>query len=87
MASRKPEWLSRVKKQVWKKFPDLEAVEPTVSTRRLVRKGGGSGDGGECLYTLTFRRQVRLDDGVRSTRIVRVVADDKGRILKVVCNR
>ncbi|MBC7224869.1 MAG: hypothetical protein H5T59_11465, partial [Anaerolineae bacterium] len=79
MASRKPEWLSRVKKQVWKKFPDLEEVEPSLSTRRLVRKGGGTGNGGECLHTLTFRKRVRLDDGARSTRIVRVVTDDKGR--------
>jgi len=87
MASRKPEWLSRVKKEIWRKFPDLEAVEPRLSTRRLVPKGGKAAEGGQCLHTLTFRKRVRLDDGTSSTRIVQVVADDEGRILKVVCSR
>lgn len=87
MANRKPEWLSRVKKEIWRKFPDLNEVEPRLSTRRLVAKGGKSTQGGQSLHTLTFRRRVRLDDGTSSTRIVQVVADDEGRIVKVVCSR
>lgn len=89
MVSRKMEWLSQVKKQVWHKFPDMDAVEPTLSSRRLVRKGGQSAqrNGQGRLHTLTFRKSVCLGDGTRSTRIVRVVADDEGRILKMVCNR
>ncbi len=87
MANRRPEWLSRVKKEIWRKFPDLEAVEPRLSTRRLVAKGGKAAEEDRCLHTLTFRKRVRLDDGTTSTRIVQVVADDEGRILKVVCSR
>lgn len=87
MANRKPEWLSRVKKEIWRKFPDLQEVEPRLSTRRLVAKGGKAAEGGRCLHTLTFRKRVRLDDGTSSTRIVQVVADEEGQVLKVVCSR
>jgi len=92
MGGRKPEWVSRVKKQVWHKFPDMKSVEPKLASRALVRKGVRSGAKKDRsrearLHTLTFRKNVRMDDGARSTRIVRVVTDDKGRILKVVCSR
>ena len=92
VAQRKPEWLARVKKQVCRRFPEMKAVEPSVSSRVLVSKRAASGQmrgNGRRpeLHTVTFRKQVRLSDGASSTQIVRVVTNGDGRVLKVTCSR
>ena len=92
MGKQVPKWLPRVKREVWRRFPEMNSVEPKLSSRNLVAKSNGDASGGantrrSSIHTLTFRKSVRLDDGAKSTQIIRVVADSSGRIKKVVCNR
>ncbi|NLE76991.1 MAG: hypothetical protein GX605_09630 [Chloroflexi bacterium] len=92
MAMAKPKWLVEVTQSIWRRFPEMKAVQPTYSARLLAPKQAGptgkTGVGGaKKLHTLTFRKTFALDEGGKTTRIVRVVADDEGKILKVVCSR
>ncbi len=68
--------LDDIRRKVVKKFPEMEGVKPSVKAQS---QPNGSGD----QYLLTFKGKAELPGGRRMNRIVRVVADERGCIIKM----
>jgi hypothetical protein len=71
--------LSRLNKEVRKSFPELANVKPKVSAQ--------SKSVSDSTYLLTYKGKAQLPGGRSIERIVRVVADSRGRILKMTTSR
>lgn len=71
------EWVSKISRQVSKTFPEMRGVRPTVRRE--------SGD--DSRFLLTFKGKADLPGGKKLSRIVRVVADERGRILRISTSR
>jgi hypothetical protein len=71
--------VARVTKQVVKTFPEMASVKPVVRPQ-------AAPNGGE-QYLLTFKGKAVLPGGKELTRIVRVVADERGQILRISTSR
>jgi hypothetical protein len=69
----------KVSRQVIRTFPEMDGVTPTV------RAQAGGKDAG--LHLLTYKSKATLPGGRSLTRIVRVVADDRGRIVRISTSR
>ncbi|MFA9407132.1 MAG: hypothetical protein ACERKX_15070 [Anaerolineales bacterium] len=65
-----------IRRKVAKKFPEMEGVKPSVKAQ-----SGPNGSGDQ--YLLTFKGKADLPGGRKMNRIVRVVADERGRIIKM----
>ena len=70
--------IQKVSRQVVRTFPEMDGISPTVRAQA----GGGAGQ-----YLLTYKGKAALPGGKSLTRIVRVVADDRGRILRISTSR
>ena len=68
--------LDDIRREVAKKFPEMEGVKPSVKAQ-----SGPNGSGDQ--YLLTFKGKADLPGGRKMNRIVRVVADERGRIIKM----
>ncbi len=67
--------ISKINKKVFKQFPEMSGKKPTVSRESL--------SNGTFRYLLVYRGQANLPGGRTLDRIVRVTADDRGRILRM----
>lgn len=65
-----------VSKQVIHTYPEMRGCEPSV------KRQANPADGADT-FVLTYRGKARLPNGKTLNRIVRVVADPKGRILRI----
>jgi hypothetical protein len=72
--------IDKVSKQVIKTFPEMKGVRPTVR-RQALPKGDGE------RYLLTYKGAASLPGGKRLSRIVRVVADEQGNIVRISTSR
>jgi hypothetical protein len=72
--------IARVTKQVARTFPEMSGARPAVKTQTAP-------SGGHEQYLLTFKGKAPLPGGRELTRIVRVVADDRGQILRISTSR
>lgn len=61
--------VEKISQRVYRQYPEMRASRPSVS-----------GSGGH--YTLVYRGTVQTPAGAMA-RVVRVVADEKGRVLKM----
>jgi hypothetical protein len=77
-----PRAIARAKSVVRERFPEMAGVEPTVSTRGAVSKGGAG-----ATHVLTFRKDVPLPDGKHLARLVRVTIDARGEIVKLASSK
>ena len=68
--------IAKLNRQVAEKFPEMKGVNPTV------RRGPQPKDGDQ-RYTLTYKGKADLPGGRKISRIVRVIADEEGRILRI----
>ena len=77
--------LDAIARQVYRQFPELKGERPAVRTRDQSPAASAKrlGAGGDERYELTFKGRARTVDGRALIRIVRVVADARGRILKL----
>ncbi len=73
--------LQAINRQVYREFPEIQGARPNV--HRLRPPSANK----EPRLLLTYRRQVTTADGRRLTRIVRVLATLKGKILKITTSR
>lgn len=71
--------IQKVTRQVLRTFPEMDGVAPTV------RAQPGGND--SALVLLTYKGKAALPGGKSLTRIVRVVADERGRILRISTSR
>lgn len=79
-----PKILSKINKDVTKKFPDVADVKPTI---RKQSRSGSKGDKGkgndEENYLITYKFSASGPGGKKIPRLVRVVASSKGKIIKI----
>jgi hypothetical protein len=70
----KAKLIDHISEEVYRKHPDLKGVKPKVSSR----EGDTSGD-----TLLVYKKKVSGPGGKSINRIVRAVADQKGKIKKI----
>jgi hypothetical protein len=70
--------IQKVSRQVIRTFPEMDGVVPTVRAQ----PGGDASH-----FLLTYKGKAALPGGKSLTRIVRVVADVRGRILRISTSR
>jgi hypothetical protein len=68
--------ISKISQQVSRQFPEMSGVNPTVQSQK------GSAKSGQC-YVLTYKGKADLPGGRVMKRIVRVVVDDQGQIIRI----
>lgn len=72
--------IAKVGRQVVRNFPEMAGVRPTVK-----RQTAPSADPGQ--FVLTYKGKVSLPGGRQLSRIVRVVADERGGIVRMSTSR
>jgi hypothetical protein len=75
--------LDSINRQVYRQFPEVRDAHPSVQDQAGAKAVLGSGS----RYTLTYRGRGQGPGGKTINRIVRVVADDRGRVLKMSTSR
>ncbi|MGD2253243.1 MAG: hypothetical protein PVF70_10060 [Anaerolineales bacterium] len=68
--------VTKVNRQVAENFPEMQGVTPSVK-----RQGGASGEAAR--YVLTYKGNASLPGGRSIRRIVRVVVDGCGRVIRM----
>ncbi|MEX2162360.1 MAG: hypothetical protein WD751_10670 [Anaerolineales bacterium] len=71
-----------ISQQIGRQFPEVADAEPSVKLQ-----AGAKGSGANPTYLITFKGRVPQSGGVSFNRMVRVVADDNGHILKITTSR
>ena len=69
----------KINREVARSFPELKGVAPKV------RSQGNRGDQGQ--YLLIYQGTAELPNGKQMKRVVRVVANESGRILRMSTSR
>lgn len=69
-----------ISRQIHRQFPELAGEEPVVRTQASAKSAGGA------TYLLTFKGRI-ASSGPNLARTVRVVADERGKVLKVTTSR
>lgn len=69
----------KINREVTRSFPELKGVAPKV------RSQGSRGDQEQ--YLLIYKGTAELPNGKQMKRVVRVVADESGRILRMSTSR
>jgi len=78
-----PDSIESISRQVYQKFPELKGTRPAVQGQAGA-KAPGTGLG---QFVLIFRGEGRGPGGQAIPRIVRVVADERGKVLKISTSR
>ncbi len=72
--------IEKVAREVIRRFPELAGARPKVEPTRADRNGQGR-------FLLTFSGRVALPGGKWMPRVVRVTADENGKILKLTTSK
>lgn len=80
MSELEPQHVSKVKDIVYEKYPEMEDVEPSVSTKKVQEESLE-------VYVLTFQRAISLPDGAQLDRAVHVTMDEEGEIIKITSSK
>ncbi|MCC6192390.1 MAG: hypothetical protein IT318_25450 [Anaerolineales bacterium] len=72
-----------INRQVYRQFPEVRDARPAVQNQ----PGAKAALDGSSRYVLTYKGRGRGPGGQTINRIVRVVADDRGKVLKVSTSR
>jgi hypothetical protein len=84
-----PKILKKVSDRVYKHFPEVSGVKPNVRKQTSGQKSKQSGRSAKDIYNflLIFRGKVDLGKGKKMDRRVRVVVDNRGKIIKMTTSR
>lgn len=74
--------ITGIKQQIYRQFPDVAGEEPTVKAQ-----AGAKSPGQSPTYLITFKGRASDPNGPAFSRMVRVVTNNEGRILKVTTSR
>ncbi len=69
-----------INQEVYRRFPEVEGKQPKVRQQNSLRK---QADAKATTYLLIYQGQVTTSTNRSMTRLVRVVANDQGKILKI----
>ncbi|HUS85247.1 MAG TPA: hypothetical protein VMX56_08870 [Anaerolineales bacterium] len=67
--------IQKLTRAVGKKFPEMNRAKPSVRKQSSAK--------GNVQFLLTYKGKAELPGGRKISRIVRVVADERGRIIKM----
>jgi len=73
----KKEAVEKVTDSVVRQFPEMDGVKPAVNSE----------EGGDDRYLMTYKGAFDLPDGNTMKRIVRVVASEKGDVIRMSTSR
>lgn len=76
----KPKAVTQITRKVVEQFPEMNGVEPDVRRQ-------GVPDNGASQYLLTYKGESALPGGRSLKRIVRVVADETGHVIRISTSR
>lgn len=83
-----PEVIESITHQVHRRFPEFAGTKAKVRKQPLPKSGGRRLIGAQKQnYLLTFKKDVRGPGGLTITRWVRVVANPKGKIIKITTSK
>lgn len=78
-----PAQIDSIARQVYRQFPEIKDARPSVQNQPAAKTlGAASGQ-----FVLTFKGQGQGPGGKAIPRIVRVVADARGKVLKISTSR
>jgi hypothetical protein len=75
--------IDTISRQIYRQFPEVKNTAPVVQDQPGAKALGAGSD----RYLLTFRGRGQGPGGQAINRIVRVVADDRGKVIKVSTSR
>ena len=76
--------IDTISRQIYRQFPEVRDARPMVQNQPGAKSAAA---GGTDRYVLTFKGSGQGPGGQMINRIVRVVADDRGKVLKVSTSR
>ena len=80
--------INSVSRHIHQQFPETVGVQPKVTIQHSPsRKSGFQTDGHPNTYLLVYSSKVVVSEGSSMTRLVRVVVNEKGKILKISTSR
>lgn len=71
--------VQKISRTIYSRFPELNGSRPTIKPNRSQPKNANS----KGTFFLTFQKSVLRPDGVKIPRSVRVLANEKGKIIRV----
>lgn len=76
--------IESISRQVYRQFPEVKDARPAVANQATSKDAGTTA---ARRYLLTFKGRGSGPGGQSIMRIVRVVADDRGKVLKMSTSR
>ena len=75
--------------RVCRRFPELKGISPNVRTQATPKSGRNSKSGhrAKSRFLLTFSGSASLPGGKSMQRVVRVIANSKGKVLKIALSK
>ena len=67
--------VEKVSRKVAKQFPEMKGRKPLIKSQSSGKK--------EMRFVLTYKANVELPGGRNLRRVVRVVADEKGKVIRM----
>jgi hypothetical protein len=77
-------YLKAITTHIYHRFPEVVGSQPKVQLQPAPQ---AKSPNGLATYLLTYRGQAKTSDGRSIPRVVRVVANAQGRILKITTSR
>ncbi len=74
--------LNSISSKISRQFPEVANSKPKVQ-----RQSGQKSKSSTSTYLITYRGKAKTADGKSINRIVRVTADDSGKIIKITTSR
>jgi hypothetical protein len=78
-----PAQIDAIARQVYRQFPEVQEARPQVQSQPGAKSSGANGS----RFLLTFKGKGQGPGGQSIVRIVRVVADERGKVLKISTSR
>jgi hypothetical protein len=78
-----PAQIDSIARQVYRQFPEVKDARPSVQNQAVAKTPGAAGG----QFLLTFKGQGQGPGGKTIPRIVRVVADARGKVIKMSTSR
>lgn len=75
-------YLKSISLKVSRQFPEVAKSKP-----RVQRQSGQQSNSSPSTYLITYRGKAKTADGKSINRIVRVTANDRGKIIKITTSR